>query len=106
MLFVDGHTEKQMIPIINYNGQKIAFAADLVPTHGHVPLAYIPGYDIRPLISLKENKMTEFLIINLKTIIYGLLCALLLYLYSNKKLKFISCWAGLTLSAWSFLHIM
>ncbi|MFL2682119.1 MAG: hypothetical protein ACJ0G9_00235 [Alphaproteobacteria bacterium] len=50
--------------------------------------------------------MTEFLIINLKTIIYGLLCALLLYLYSNKKLKFISCWAGLTLSAWSFLHIM
>ena len=59
-----------------------------------------------PLISTKENKMTEFLIINLKTIIYGFLCALLLYLYSNKKLKFISCWAGLTLSAWSFLHIM
>ncbi|MBA4739289.1 MAG: MBL fold metallo-hydrolase, partial [Flavobacteriaceae bacterium] len=54
VLFVDGHTEKQMIPIVNYKGQKIAFAADLVPTHGHVPLPYIPGYDIRPLISLKE----------------------------------------------------
>ena len=25
---------------------------------------------------------------------------------SDKRLKFISCWAGLTLSAWSFLHIM
>ena len=57
VLFVDGHTEKQMIPIVNYKGQKIAFAADLVPTHGHVPLPYIPGYDIRPLISLKEKEV-------------------------------------------------
>ena len=57
VLFVDGHTEKQMIPIINYRGCKIAFAADLVPTHGHVPLPYIPGYDIRPLISLKEKDL-------------------------------------------------
>ena len=48
---------KQMIPIIEYRGQKIAFAADLVPTHGHVPLPYIPGYDIRPLISLKEKEL-------------------------------------------------
>ena len=57
VLFVDGHTEKQMIPIIEYRGQKIAFAADLVPTHGHVPLSYIPGYDVRPLISLKEKEL-------------------------------------------------
>jgi len=57
VLFVDGHTEKQMIPVINYKGQKIAFAADLIPTHGHMPLAYIPGYDIRPLVSLKEKDL-------------------------------------------------
>ena len=56
-MFVDGHTEKQMIPIIDYRGQKFAFAADLVPTHGHVPLPYIPGYDIRPLVSLKEKEL-------------------------------------------------
>lgn len=56
VLFVDGHTEKQMIPIITYRGQKIAFAADLVPTAGHVPLPYIPGYDIRPLASLREKE--------------------------------------------------
>ena len=56
VLFVDGHTEKQMIPIINFKGQKIAFAADLIPTAGHVPLPYIPGYDIRPLTSLKEKE--------------------------------------------------
>ena len=46
-----------MIPVVSYKGQKIAFAADLVPTHGHVPLPYIPGYDIRPLISLKEKEV-------------------------------------------------
>jgi len=57
VLFVDGHTEKQMIPIINFKGQKIAFAADLIPTAGHVPLPYIPGYDIRPLISLQEKEL-------------------------------------------------
>ena len=57
VLFVDGHTEKQMIPVVSYKGQKIAFAADLVPTHGHVPLPYIPGYDVRPLISLKEKEL-------------------------------------------------
>ena len=57
VLYVDGHTEKQMIPIIDYRGQKIAFAADLVPTHGHLPLPYIPGYDIRPLVSLKEKDL-------------------------------------------------
>ena len=57
VLFVDGHTEKQMIPIIDYRGQKIAFGAELVPTHGHVPLPYIAGYDIRPLISLKEKEL-------------------------------------------------
>ena len=57
VLFVDGHTEKQMIPVINYRGQKIAFTADLVPTHGHVPLPYIPGYDVRPLVSLKEKAL-------------------------------------------------
>ena len=56
VLFVDGHTEKQMIPIINYKGQKIAFSADLIPTVGHVPLPYIPGYDIRPLTSLREKE--------------------------------------------------
>ena len=57
VLFVDGHTEKQMIPIITYKGQRIAFTADLVPTTGHVPLPYIPGYDIRPLTSLREKEL-------------------------------------------------
>jgi len=55
IFYADGHTEKQMIPIISYKGQKIAFAADLIPTAGHVPLPYVMGYDIRPLTTLKEK---------------------------------------------------
>tara|TARA_B100000886_G_scaffold35915_1_gene22336 strand:+ start:92 stop:943 length:852 start_codon:yes stop_codon:yes gene_type:complete len=57
VLFVDGHTEKQMIPIVSYKGQRIAFSADLIPTSGHIPLPYIMSYDIRPLVSMKEKEL-------------------------------------------------
>ncbi|MFO7701370.1 MBL fold metallo-hydrolase [Psychroflexus maritimus] len=56
VLFVDGHTDKQMLPIIDYQGKKIVFAADLLPTAGHVPLPYVMGYDTRPLLTLEEKK--------------------------------------------------
>lgn len=55
ILFVDGHTDKQMIPHINYKGKTLVFAADLLPTAGHVPLPYIMGYDTRPLLTLPEK---------------------------------------------------
>ncbi|MEX0314448.1 MAG: MBL fold metallo-hydrolase [Allomuricauda sp.] len=55
ILFVDGHTEKQMLPHINYKGKTIVFVADLIPTVGHIPLPYVMGYDTRPLITLKEK---------------------------------------------------
>ena len=29
VLFVDGHTEKQMIPKVSYNGKEVVFMADL-----------------------------------------------------------------------------
>ena len=53
--FCDGHTEKQMIPHIIYKGKTVVFAADLVPTAGHLPLPYVTGYDTRPLLSLDEK---------------------------------------------------
>ena len=54
-LLVDGHTEKQMLPIIEYKGKTIVFTADLIPTVGHLPIPYVMGYDTRPLITLKEK---------------------------------------------------
>lgn len=55
VLFVDGHTEKQMIPHIRYKEKTLVFMADLLPTVGHIPLAYVMGYDVRPLITLDEK---------------------------------------------------
>ena len=55
VFFADGHTESQMIPIINYIGQKIVFMADLLPSIGHIPLPYVMGYDTRPLQTLTEK---------------------------------------------------
>ncbi|MBT8184488.1 MAG: MBL fold metallo-hydrolase [Eudoraea sp.] len=55
ILFVDGHTEKQMIPHIPYKNKTLVFTADLLPTVGHIPLPYIMGYDTRPLITLTEK---------------------------------------------------
>lgn len=55
VIVVNGHTEKQMLPLISYKNRTIVFAADLIPTVGHLPLAYVMGYDTRPLISLEEK---------------------------------------------------
>lgn len=56
VLFVDGHTEKQMIPHIKYKEKTIVFMADLLPTTGHIPLPYVMGYDTRPLLTLNEKE--------------------------------------------------
>ncbi|MFK8059658.1 MAG: MBL fold metallo-hydrolase [Polaribacter sp.] len=55
VLFMDGHTEKQMLPKIEYQGKTIVFMADLLPTIGHIPLPYVMGYDTRPLLTIKEK---------------------------------------------------
>lgn len=60
LFFADGHTEAQMIPIISYKGNKLAFMADLLPSTGHIPLPYVMGYDTRPLLTLAEKE--QFLI--------------------------------------------
>ena len=59
ILFVDGHTEKQMIPHIQYQDKTIVFCADLLATAGHIPVPYVMGYDTRPLLTMPEK--TKFM---------------------------------------------
>lgn len=59
IFFVDGHTEKQMIPHIQYKDKTIVFCADLLATAGHIPVPYVMGYDTRPLLTMPEK--TKFL---------------------------------------------
>jgi glyoxylase-like metal-dependent hydrolase (beta-lactamase superfamily II) len=54
--YMDGHTDKMMIPKIQFQDKTICFMADLLPTAGHLPLPYVMGYDTRPLLTLPEKE--------------------------------------------------
>jgi hypothetical protein len=44
-----------MLPVIQYQEKTIVFAADLIPTVGHIPQVYVMGYDTRPLLTMEEK---------------------------------------------------
>ena len=54
--FVNGHTEAMMLPQITYKGKTILYMADLLPSVGHIPLPYVMGYDVRPLVTMDERQ--------------------------------------------------
>ena len=56
IFFANGHTDKQMIPMIQYKDQTICFMADLLPTAGHLPIPFVMGYDTRPLLTIDEKE--------------------------------------------------
>jgi glyoxylase-like metal-dependent hydrolase (beta-lactamase superfamily II) len=56
VLFVDGHTDKQMLPKLRYKDRTLVFMADLLPSSSHVPLPYVMGYDVRPLLTMDEKQ--------------------------------------------------
>ncbi|MBA2423449.1 MAG: MBL fold metallo-hydrolase [Chitinophagales bacterium] len=56
IMFVYGHTEAMMLPIISYNNYTIAYMADLIPSAGHIPVPFVMSYDLRPLITLDEKE--------------------------------------------------
>ena len=51
----NGHTEGQIIPLINYHGRTVAFMADLLPASTHIPMPWIMAYDTKPLLSLDDK---------------------------------------------------
>ena len=55
IFYVDGHTEKMMLPHIKFQDKTIVFCADLIQTAGHLPLPYVMGYDTRPLLTMPEK---------------------------------------------------
>ena len=57
VLYMDGHTEKQMLPKVKYQDKTVVFMADLLPTVGHIPLPYVMGYDTRPLLTIEEKAL-------------------------------------------------
>jgi glyoxylase-like metal-dependent hydrolase (beta-lactamase superfamily II) len=51
----DGHTIGQMIPHVEYNGRTVVFMADFIPTVKHIPMPFVPSYDVQPLVTIKEK---------------------------------------------------
>lgn len=56
-IVVNGHTEGMLIPKIQYKDKTIVYMADLLPSTAHIPLPYVMGYDMQPLITLKEKEL-------------------------------------------------
>jgi glyoxylase-like metal-dependent hydrolase (beta-lactamase superfamily II) len=55
-IVVNGHTFGQQMLKISDGNNSILFCADLIPTVSHIPLPYIMGYDLQPLVTLEEKK--------------------------------------------------
>lgn len=53
--FAFGHTDAMMLPQLRYKDQTIIYAADLLPSTGHIPLPYVMSYDMFPLQTLIEK---------------------------------------------------
>lgn len=56
ILYVSGHTDKMMLPLIPYKGRTLCYMADLIPSVGHIPVPYVMGYDTRPLLTMEEKE--------------------------------------------------
>jgi glyoxylase-like metal-dependent hydrolase (beta-lactamase superfamily II) len=54
--FVNGHTEKMMLPQIQYKEHTLVYMADLLPSTAHLPIPYVMAYDMFPLTTLQEKK--------------------------------------------------
>ncbi|RKO72879.1 MBL fold metallo-hydrolase [Sphingobacterium puteale] len=53
--YANGHTEAMMLPQIKYKGKTVLYMADLLPSVGHIPIPYVMGYDVRPLVTMEER---------------------------------------------------
>jgi glyoxylase-like metal-dependent hydrolase (beta-lactamase superfamily II) len=51
-----GHVPYHQSILIESGGETACFVADLVPTAAHLPLPWIMGYDVEPLVTLETRK--------------------------------------------------
>ena len=51
-----GHTPHHQSVLLDGGGERACYFADLVPTAAHLPLAWIMGYDVEPLVTLESKR--------------------------------------------------
>ena len=55
-IVINGHTFGQQMVKISDQNDTFLYCADLIPFYSHIPLHYIMGYDLQPLVTLEEKK--------------------------------------------------
>ena len=51
-----GHTPFHQSVLIESGGERAFYLGDIVPTHAHLPLPWIMGYDVEPLVTLETKR--------------------------------------------------
>jgi glyoxylase-like metal-dependent hydrolase (beta-lactamase superfamily II) len=51
-----GHTPHHQSVLLESEGERAFYPADLCPTRAHVPLPWIMGYDLEPLVTLETKR--------------------------------------------------
>ncbi len=51
-----GHVPFHQSVLVESAGERVCFVADLVPTAAHLPLPWIMGYDLEPLVTLESKR--------------------------------------------------
>ncbi len=56
LMHTPGHTAHHQSVRVDAGGETALFLADLVPTTAHLPLPWIMGYDLEPLVTLESKR--------------------------------------------------
>ncbi|HKI86802.1 MAG TPA: MBL fold metallo-hydrolase, partial [Thermoanaerobaculia bacterium] len=56
LLPTPGHVPYHQSVVLRSGGETACFVADLIPTGSHVPLPWIMGYDLEPLVTLESKR--------------------------------------------------
>lgn len=56
VVLTPGHTPHHQSVLIRSGGDTACFLADVVPTMAHLPLPWIMGYDVEPLVTLESKR--------------------------------------------------
>lgn len=56
VLRTPGHTPHHQSVLVSSGGETLCYLADLCPTVAHIPLPWIMGYDLEPLVTLETKR--------------------------------------------------
>jgi len=57
VLLTPGHTPHHQSVLVRSGGETACFMGDVVPTMAHLPLPWIMGYDVEPLVTLESKRV-------------------------------------------------